>query len=65
VLHPLSFVEDPTRLVRGARLAGGWACASTTTRWRRREAALQPEVLANVSGQRLRAELELTLPSPA
>jgi len=61
VLHPLSFVEDPTRLVRGARLAGRLGLRFDADTVAKAEAALRPRVVANVSGQRLRAELELTL----
>jgi tRNA nucleotidyltransferase (CCA-adding enzyme) len=61
VLHPLSFVEDPTRLVRGARLAGRLGLRFDGDTVAKAQAALRPQVVANVSGQRLRAELELTL----
>jgi tRNA nucleotidyltransferase (CCA-adding enzyme) len=64
VLHPLSFVEDPTRLVRGARLAGRLGMRFDDDALAKARAALRPEVLANVSGQRLRGELELTLSEP-
>lgn len=61
VLHPLSFVEDPTRLVRGARLAGRLGLRFDDDAVAKARASLRPNVVANVSGQRLRAELELTL----
>lgn len=61
VLHPLSFVEDPTRLVRGARLAGRLGLRFDDDAAAKARASLRPAVVANVSGQRLRAELELTL----
>ena len=61
VLHPLSFVEDPTRLVRGARLAGRLGLRFDDDAAAKARASLRPTVVANVSGQRLRAELELTL----
>jgi tRNA nucleotidyltransferase (CCA-adding enzyme) len=61
VLHPLSFVEDPTRLVRGARLAGRLGLRFDGDAVAKAQAALRPSVVGNVSGQRLRAELELTL----
>ncbi len=64
VLHPMSFVEDPTRLVRGARLAGRLGLRFDDDALAKAQAALRPEVLANVSGQRLRGELELTLAEP-
>lgn len=64
ILHPLSFIEDPTRILRGARLAGrlGFEFEPLT-----RQAAL--EALAegsarHVSHARMRAELELTLAEP-
>lgn len=61
VLHPLSFVEDPTRLVRGARLAGRLGLRFDGDSVAKAQAALRPSVVDNVSGQRLRAELEITL----
>jgi tRNA nucleotidyltransferase (CCA-adding enzyme) len=61
VLHPLSFVEDPTRLVRGARLAGRLGLRFDADTLAKVPAALARDVVRNVSGQRLRAELELTL----
>jgi len=64
VLHPLSFVEDPTRLVRGARLAGRLGLRFDGDAVAKAQAALRPTVVANVSGQRLRAELEITLAEP-
>ena len=64
VLHPLSFVEDPTRLVRGARLAGRLGLRFDDDALAKARAALRTEVIANVSGQRLRGELELTLAEP-
>ena len=61
ILHPLSFVEDPTRIVRGARLAGRLAFRFDQDTAERARAALVPEVLGGVSRTRLRSELELTL----
>lgn len=61
VLHPLSFVEDPTRLLRGARLAGRLAFDFEADTARKAVAALEEGVAARVSRSRLRAELELTL----
>lgn len=64
LLHPLSFVEDPTRILRGARLAGrlGFQFAESTKE--QAAVALDKEVLAKVSGSRLRSELELTIREP-
>jgi tRNA nucleotidyltransferase (CCA-adding enzyme) len=61
VLHPLSFIEDPTRILRGARLAGRLGFAWEEETRKRISRALAKEVLSRVSPSRLRAELELTL----
>ena len=60
-LHPLSFVEDPTRILRGARLAGRLGLRFEDDTRAQIPAALAPAVLSRVSADRLRAELELTL----
>ena len=60
-LHPLSFVEDPTRILRGARLAGRLGLDLEEDTRAQIPAALAPAVLGRVSASRLRAELELTL----
>jgi tRNA nucleotidyltransferase (CCA-adding enzyme) len=64
VLHPLSFVEDPTRILRAARLAGRLRCRiePTTRRLAVRAAAL--DVYRALSADRIRAELELVLAEP-
>lgn len=63
-LHPLSFTEDATRIVRGARLAArlGFAYEDDTAAQARR--ALEAGHGARVSAERLRGELELTLREP-
>lgn len=64
VLHPLSFVEDPTRIIRGARLAGRLGFRFERGTLSQAKAALDPRFLDNVSRSRLRAELEITLDEP-
>ena len=61
VLHPLSFVEDPTRILRAARFAArlGWRVDRTTRRLAAHAATLG--VYRALSGDRLRGELELML----
>ena len=61
VLHPLSFVDDPTRIFRGARYAArldlaydGWTAACQTF-------ALRLGPYPALSGQRIAAELERIL----
>jgi len=60
-LHPLSFTEDVTRIVRGARLAGrlGFGFDPETAAQARR--AIEENRAAGVSAERLRTELEITL----
>jgi tRNA nucleotidyltransferase (CCA-adding enzyme) len=60
-LHPLSFVEDPSRIVRGARLAARLAFRFAEEALKALPPALLPEVLATASKSRLRDELLLTL----
>jgi tRNA nucleotidyltransferase (CCA-adding enzyme) len=64
VLHPLSFVEDPTRLLRAARFAVrlGGRIDPTTRRLAVRAASL--DVYQALSADRVRAELELVLGEP-
>lgn len=60
-LHPLSFVEDPSRIVRGARLAARLAFRFAEEALKALPPALLPEVLRTASKSRLRDELLLTL----
>ena len=60
-LHPLSFIEDPTRILRGARLAGRLGLHFEEDTLAQIPAALSKPVLERVSASRLRSELELTL----
>lgn len=57
VLHPGSFVDDPTRLLRAVRYAArlGFAIEADTERWAR--AAVAEGALDTVSGPRVRDEL--------
>jgi tRNA nucleotidyltransferase (CCA-adding enzyme) len=61
ILHPLSFVDDPTRIFRGARYAArldlvydGWTAACQSV-------ALRVGAYPALSGQRIAAELERVL----
>ncbi len=58
-LHPLSFIEDPTRILRGARLGARLGFDFSAHAKELVRGALQPEVLDRVSTTRLRGELEL------
>ena len=64
VLHPLSFVEDPTRIFRAARFAARLGCRIDPTSGRLAAHAARLDVYRALSGDRLRAELELLLAEP-
>lgn len=57
VLHPLSFVEDPTRLFRAARYAARLGCAIEAGTRTAARLALALAPYRALSGERLRAEL--------
>ncbi len=55
--HPLSFVDDPTRLLRSARYRARLGLAADSAHQRARALALAARALDRVSGARLFAEL--------
>ena len=64
VLHERSFFDDPTRIVRGARLAGRLGFRYNTATQTALMDALEAEVYAQISPSRLKNELFLTLAEP-
>ena len=64
VLHPLSFVEDPTRLCRAARYAVRLGLTPDPWTAACRRLALERAPFAALSGARLVAELKLVLQEP-
>jgi tRNA nucleotidyltransferase (CCA-adding enzyme) len=60
-LHPLSFIEDPTRIFRAARFTARLGCRIDPTTRRLASQAAGLDVYGALSGDRLRAELELML----
>lgn len=58
-LHPLSFVDDPTRIFRAVRFATrfGFTIEPVTLQWLRE--AVSSQRLASISRQRVRREIEL------
>lgn len=65
VLHPLSFVEDPTRIFRAARYAVRLGFGLDHATRRAMTVALRLAPYAALSGQRIAAEIEHALSEPA
>ena len=61
VLHPLSYVEDPTRIFRAARYAARLGLSPDRATMRAQALALRLVPYAALSGQRIAAELALIL----
>jgi tRNA nucleotidyltransferase (CCA-adding enzyme) len=64
VLHPLSFVEDPTRIFRAARYGARLGFALDGWSTRARALALELVPYASLSAARIVSELERTLTEP-
>ena len=64
VLHPLSYVEDPTRIFRAARYAARLGLSPDRATIRAQTLALRLVPYAALSGQRIAAELERILSEP-
>jgi tRNA nucleotidyltransferase (CCA-adding enzyme) len=64
ILHPLSFVEDPTRLARAARFAArfGFKLADSTLEQARK--AVSMSIFDDLGGARMKNELKNILQSP-
>ncbi len=64
ILHPFSFIEDPTRIVRAARFAArlGFHLDSKTRERARKAVAMG--IFDELGGKRLREELKMILESP-
>jgi tRNA nucleotidyltransferase (CCA-adding enzyme) len=65
LLHPLSFIEDPTRVFRAARYAARLGFALGPDARRALRLALAPRAYPALSGARLLAEIRLILREPA
>ncbi|AEB11978.1 CBS domain-containing protein [Marinithermus hydrothermalis] len=64
-LSAVSFVEDPSRIVRGLRLAARLGLTFAPQAEAQLEAALTPKVIRQASKSRLRGELLLALAEPS
>jgi len=64
LLHPLSYVEDPTRIFRAARYAARLGLSPDRATTRAQALALRRAPFAALAGQRVAAELELIAREP-
>jgi len=64
ILHPFSFIEDPTRIVRAARFAGrlGFHLEPKTKEQAKRAIAMR--IFDNLGGVRIKEELRMILEAP-
>jgi tRNA nucleotidyltransferase (CCA-adding enzyme) len=63
ILHPFSFIEDPTRIVRAARFAARLDFSLESRTKQQAERAIGMGIFDNLGGVRLRTELRLILES--
>jgi len=64
ILHPFSFIEDPTRIVRAARFAARLGFHLDSKTKERAKKAISMGIFDELGGVRLRDELRLILDSP-
>ncbi len=64
ILHPFSFIEDPTRIVRAARFASRLGFNIEPETKQQAERAIGMGIFDNLGGFRLKEELKLILMSP-
>lgn len=61
ILHPASFLDDPTRILRGARLAGRLGLNWEQATWDKIAEALSSAAMGNISKERMKADFERCL----
>lgn len=64
ILHPFSFIEDPTRIIRAARFAARLGFQLDPKTREQAERAVGMGIFDDVGGFRMRTELQLILESP-
>lgn len=63
ILHPFSFIEDPTRIVRGARFAARFGFSFERKTMLQAQRAISLGIFDNLGGVRLKEELRMILES--
>lgn len=64
VLHPFSFIEDPTRIVRAARFAARFGFKLESKTKQQAQRAITMGIFDDLAGVRMRTEIRLILESP-
>jgi tRNA nucleotidyltransferase (CCA-adding enzyme) len=64
ILHPFSFIEDPTRIVRAARFAGRFGFHFDTRTREQARRAVAMGIFDDLGGVRIKAELKMILEAP-
>lgn len=64
ILHPFSFIEDPTRIVRAARFAARLGFSLDSHSRQQAERAIGMGIFDDLGGVRMRTEMRLILESP-
>ncbi len=64
VLHPFSFIEDPTRIIRAARFASRFAFHLERKTKVQAQRAIELGIFDNLGGVRLKEEIRMILESP-
>ena len=65
ILHPQSFLDDPTRILRAVRYAGRFSFRLADDTLARLQAALADDAMSTISGDRIRHEVARILDEPA
>ena len=65
ILHPQSFRDDPTRILRAVRYAGRFSFRLADDTLARLQAALADDAMSTISGDRIRHEVARILDEPA
>lgn len=64
VLHPFSFIEDPTRIIRAARFASRFSFSLERKTKLQAQRAIELGIFDNLGGVRLKEEIRMILESP-
>lgn len=61
ILHPISFIDDPTRILRGLKFAVRFACNLSPITKKLQQECLKSSIFDNIGGERIKSELKQAL----